>query len=128
MACPVGSWCSGGLPGAQPRACSRGTYADTTEMQACTPCEPGTYQDTEGSTACVVCDDGYMCEGNGTTVQVPRTCDTGDFYNATLDACMACPAGSWCSGGPPELQPRPCSRGMYANVPGSQSCSSCEAG
>ena len=77
---------------------------------------------------CVVCDDGYQCDGNGTTVQVPTTCDPGTFFNGTLDACTNCSAGSWCSGGLPGTQPRPCSRGTYAAQDGAQQCEPCPVG
>ena len=123
--CPAGHFCFAGATSAT--ACSKGTYAATTQSQLCTACPAGTYQNVEGSTDCVPCDPGYTC-GAGSAQQVPTMCVAGTFFNATVDACVDCPAGSWCAGGPPDSQPRLCSRGMFANETGSESCSSCEAG
>ena len=64
-----------------------------------------------------------------TTRRPPRatTCAPGTFYNASSDACEACEAGSWCSGGPPALQPRLCSRGSFCLASASEP-TDCPAG
>ena len=94
----------------QPRPCSRGMYANATGSQKCVACQEGTYQDGEGATACVVCDPGYTCDA-GSVMQMATICPEGTFYNGSSDACMDCPKGSWCAGGPPGSLPRPCSKG-----------------
>ena len=125
--CPPGHFCFAGSVEAS--ACSAGTYAEKERSELCTACQEGTYQGNEGATNCTVCKPGHTCP-EGSVTAIPASCKEQTFLNNTLadtlsdpmDACMPCPAGSWCAGG--STQPQPCSRGTYcpANVSVSTDC------
>ena len=62
-----------------------------------------------------------MCP-EGSVLEIPAACDSGDFYNCTRGStacavfnktadCHPCPPGSWCAGG--SAMPRACNRGTY---------------
>ena len=115
-ACPSGHFCFAGA--VEATVCSAGTFAENERSELCEACGEGTYQGNEGATACNDCAPGYTCP-KGSVVQIPATCKEKNFLNNTLaatlddpmDACMPCPAGSWCAGG--STQPQQCSRGTF---------------
>ena len=125
MDCDPGQFCFAGATAGT--NCTAGTFTNTSRSQICSMCEEGKYQANEGATACDVCASGYTCP-RGSVVQIATSCTAGTAYNATMDKCTNCTAGSWCAGGPPTSQPRPCSRGTFANVSGSELCTACEEG
>ena len=92
----------------QARDCTAGTFNDAGGRGSCTICAAGTFQEHEAQTACNQCRVGFICVP-GSVIELPTTCDSGSFYNVTLEACTDCPDGFWCPGGLPEAQPRPCS-------------------
>ena len=77
-ACPAGSWCSGGLPGAQPRACSRGMYANETGSEGCSSCSAGTYVRS------LARDLGDQLGCGGALAQLRRTAALGFTLEASL--------------------------------------------
>ena len=129
--CPPGHFCFAGSVEAS--ECGKGTYAMSERSQLCTACEEGKYQNSSGTTACMECGDGYICD-EGSVARIPARCEAGFFLNATLaamvddplDACLQCPAGSFCTG---DSSPaRECTPGSYAPRPGMALCALCPAG
>lgn len=111
--CPAGTYCFVGSTVAT--NCSKGTYAETERSQRCDACPEGKHQGEEGASQCNKCDDGFTCP-EGSVVQMPAVCDPRMYFDAAVEQCLGCPAGSVCAGG--ASQPMPCNRGTYcmANV------------
>ena len=120
--CPPGSAC--GVGATLPTPCTPGMFAANWSSASCSSCAEGSYQEDAGQTSCKQCDAGSKCP-MGSVSPIPAACEPGTFINETLDACVGCPARSWCAGG--ATQPRPCSRGGFCLTNSSQP-TPCEAG
>ncbi|KAL3926830.1 MAG: hypothetical protein SGPRY_003115 [Prymnesium sp.] len=117
------------------RACSAGTFTNSSGSDECTKCEAGTFQDEEGSTDCKACPVGSFCpkgapnplgcesgagipfavtQERGSTEPADCVCQTG-FFNNTLAnrTCGVCPSGTDCSSAGFTLETLPVRPGYY---------------
>ena len=88
-------------------ACAPGTKANASGMELCEICEAGTYQPLKAQTACTSCDEGAYCEEGASS---PLVCPPGTHSNgiaglASIDGCVGCPLGHYCTG---SSTPVPC--------------------
>jgi len=142
--CPRGHYC---LAGAQyPTRCGAGKYTSTTGTASaaeCQDCPAGAYCRAKDNTA-MPCPKGHWCRAGA---EVPAPC-WAYTYNplasrTSSDACLACPAGSFCSVEgtsdyraylcPPghycpyakTRSPSPCPSGTYVGKPGAATLEEC---
>lgn len=106
--------------------CPKGSFAPAAGGATdCTPCPAGTYSDELGLTECLDCPQGTdSTEG----AQVCSGCVRGEYFNTTLDVCLACPAGRVSDGSSIIFECDACPSGRFADVPGQSLCTECPPG
>ena len=97
LACPAGTYSSGGSTSCTP--CPAGTYSNAVATSCtkcpigtyssggagqCTPCPAGTYSETTGATSCTKCPAGTYSNVSGAT---------------NNNVCTSCPSGYWSNAG-----------------------------
>ncbi|XP_037124116.1 zonadhesin [Syngnathus acus] len=99
--CPAGFFCPRGT--SAPVPCPAGTFSSITgnsHLSNCTECTAGYYCDVEGTVKPTLCLAGYYCPP-GMTEGTGLPCPTGTVQNqlgaSSIDACLPCPAGLFCS-------------------------------
>ncbi|XP_077422977.1 uncharacterized protein LOC144052618 isoform X3 [Vanacampus margaritifer] len=99
--CPAGFFCPRGT--SAPIPCPPGTFSSITgnsHLSNCTECTAGYYCQAEGTVQPTLCRAGYYCPP-GMAQGTGFPCPTGTVQNqlgaSSLDACLPCPAGMFCS-------------------------------
>ncbi|XP_019743138.1 zonadhesin [Hippocampus comes] len=99
--CPAGYFCPRGTP--DPIPCPAGTFSSisgNSHLSNCTQCTAGYYCEVEGTVQPKLCPAGYYCPP-GMTQGMGLPCPIGTVQNqfgaSSLDACLPCPAGMFCS-------------------------------
>lgn len=142
--CPQGHYCLSGsmVP------CPAGTYGNllyAKSVNDCKKCPAGTYNSLSGQSSydsCLPCYTGSYC-GPGTPfpkdcpnnyycpdASKKLVCPPGTFRDTyptqTVDDCLPCPPGTYCSGNGNNVMP--CNPGTYSDKNGSVNCLSCPTG
>ncbi|XP_074536526.1 uncharacterized protein LOC141798463 [Halichoeres trimaculatus] len=99
--CPAGFFCPSGTP--FPVPCPLGTFSSetgSTHQENCATCTPGYYCPVEGAVQPTLCPVGYYCPA-GLTQGLQFPCPPGTLQNqlgaSGPEACLLCPAGTFCS-------------------------------
>ncbi|KAG7455700.1 SCO-spondin-like isoform X1, partial [Solea senegalensis] len=99
--CPAGFFCPSRTPAPVP--CPAGTFSSAqgkTHQDNCTTCTPGYYCHDEGTVRPALCPRGYYCPP-GLILGLEFPCPPGTVQSqlgaSGPDACLACPAGMFCS-------------------------------
>jgi hypothetical protein len=141
--CPAGSVASEGSGRCE--LCSSGTFAPVEGMKECWSCPPGTYSDASGVTTCTPVPAGYYMPQFGASnyfyyecffaysegavnclePQTESLCRAGQFYETSVSACSATPAGYYNPFGNSTVL-FVCAPGTYSTG-GSSQCAVCSA-
>ncbi|XP_034557340.1 zonadhesin [Notolabrus celidotus] len=99
--CPAGFFCPGRTPFHVP--CPAGTFSSSTgntHQENCTTCTSGYFCQVEGTVQPALCPAGYYCPA-GLTLGLEFPCPPGTVQNQPgahgPEACLLCPAGTFCS-------------------------------
>lgn len=136
--CPVTTTTSDDHNASDPLHCECET-GRFNESSICEPCEIGFYKPLLGNASCTICPGGAhtvaagsvhidecLCEPGstlGSNLEQCELCATGTFKNESGDqACLPCPAGSFCPVG--SITPQPCPSESTSNT-GGESAADC---
>ncbi|CBZ50354.1 hypothetical protein NCLIV_008255 [Neospora caninum Liverpool] len=104
------------FPGVIEKECRRGTFTEKYAQSKCTPCLPGHFCDTEGMARVKPCPAGTVCpQGSIVTLECPVGTYSPLPLRGSMDDCIPCTPGSYCSKRRATHPRGPCSPGFFCS-------------